>query len=569
MRQHQPLPVSVQDVLAAGTGKLQPAARLSRLQQQMHLRIMPQRFEMPDACDGIRNGLLVYNLTVRKLHFQPKTFRNQPFQDLNLYLAHDLYMNLGNCPFSPLQSRRTSCRACALFPGYCLFFGDGRIPCQTAGTLFPRHCPCTGTGNRLRICLSGGADSPCLLPYHMELGLFLLQFAQLPQHPDSITALRQQQPIGQHRHQDRKGISALSSQPLPRKRPAKPRHGTDTARLHFFHRTVLGSRVNPQLVSLFLPDFPLGCGAAGIAHRHLYPQSASRDLQMGKAVAGGIPGYLIDPRPEILRIGRAQGKPADSLQQLLHALQAQGGTEETGKHVPLCHSPGNGCVFQVLRFQIRFHQFLIAHGKRFQEFRPPALRLRPELLAPAVQLRLQFMQQLLLIRIRLVHLVDKKERRNPVLLQQPPQSLYMPLHPVRAADYQQGIVQHLQRTLHLRAEIHMSGCIQQCDIQTLPGNLGLFGKNRDPPLPLQRKVVKKSIPMVHPAQLPYPAACVQKPFRKRGLSRIHMGQQTSTYMFFRFFRFLFAHKNASFRDFIFIKYTTGGGVRRGAMHARI
>lgn len=25
----------------------------------------------------------------------------------------------------------------------------------------------------------------------------------------------------------------------------------------------------------------------------------------------------------------------------------------------------------------------------------------------------------------------------------------------------------------------------------------------------------------------------------------HMGQQTSTYMFFRFFRLLFAHKNAS------------------------
>ena len=229
---------------------------------------------------------------------------------------------------------------------------------------------------------------------------------------------------------------------------------------------------------------------------------------MGQAVAGGIPGYLKYPCPEILRIDRAQGKPADSLQQFLHPLQMQGGTEKAGEHMPPGHSLRNAAVFQAVRFQICFHQFLVAHGKRFQEFRPPVLRLRPEFLTSAVQLPLQFQQQFLLIRIQLVHLIDKKECRNPILLQQPPEGLYMSLHAVRSADHQQGIIKHLESTLHFRAEIHMSGRIQQRDIQPLPGNLRLLGKDRDPPLPLQRKIIKKGVPVVHPAQLPYPAACV-------------------------------------------------------------
>ena len=43
-----------------------------------------------------------------------------------------------------------------------------------------------------------------------------------------------------------------------------------------------------------------------------------------------------------------------------------------------------------------------------------------------------------------VHLVDKQEHRHVVALQQPPQGFRVALHPVGAADHQNGVVHHLQ-----------------------------------------------------------------------------------------------------------------------------
>ena len=82
----------------------------------------------------------------------------------------------------------------------------------------------------------------------------------------------------------------------------------------------------------------------------------------------------------------------------------------------------------------------------------------------------------------------------------------MALDPVGTADYQQGVIQYLQGTFHLCGEIHMSGRIQQGNIQSFPGYLCLLGKDRNPPLPLLRKMIKKSVPMIHPAQFPNPPA---------------------------------------------------------------
>ena len=40
----------------------------------------------------------------------------------------------------------------------------------------------------------------------------------------------------------------------------------------------------------------------------------------------------------------------------------------------------------------------------------------------------------------------------------------MSLYPVRAADDQDPVIQHLEGTLHFRREIHMSRSIQQGDL---------------------------------------------------------------------------------------------------------
>ena len=122
----------------------------------------------------------------------------------------------------------------------------------------------------------------------------------------------------------------------------------------------------------------------------------------------------------------------------------------------------------------------------------------------------------------------------------------MPLNSVRSADHKNRIIQNLQRPLHLRAEIHMSRRIQKRDIHLLPGQTGLLGKNGDPPLPLQGKIVQTGVPVIHPSQsLDLPAG-KQKPLCQSGLSRIHMGKQANTYLLFICFIFLSAHGNASF-----------------------
>ena len=77
MGQHQPLPVPVQFILAAGGSHRQPAARLSRLQQQMHLRIMPQRLKMPHTLHRIRNRFLVYNISGSEGYLHAEAFPDQ------------------------------------------------------------------------------------------------------------------------------------------------------------------------------------------------------------------------------------------------------------------------------------------------------------------------------------------------------------------------------------------------------------------------------------------------------------------------------------------------------------
>ena len=107
----------------------------------------------------------------------------------------------------------------------------------------------------------------------------------------------------------------------------------------------------------------------------------------------------------------------------------------------------------------------------------------------------------------------------------------MRLHPVGAADDQNGVVQHLKRALHFGREIHMAGSVHQ-DEPLLPQRQNrLLGKDRNAPLPLQRIRVQKGIPVIHPAHLFNCAAAVEHPLGEGGLARIHMGQYASDQIF--------------------------------------
>ena len=72
MGKDQPLPVEIQFVCAAAAVKLHSAAPFSRFQQQMDLRVMPQRFKMADAFHCVRNGLTIEYPAGAEIRFQIK-----------------------------------------------------------------------------------------------------------------------------------------------------------------------------------------------------------------------------------------------------------------------------------------------------------------------------------------------------------------------------------------------------------------------------------------------------------------------------------------------------------------
>ena len=93
MGQHEPLPVPVQIVFADSRGKLQPAARITRLQDQVHLRVMPERLEMTYAFHPVDDRLLVDDTALLKSNLHAKPLPDQITQHLDLHLTHQLCMN--------------------------------------------------------------------------------------------------------------------------------------------------------------------------------------------------------------------------------------------------------------------------------------------------------------------------------------------------------------------------------------------------------------------------------------------------------------------------------------------
>ena len=174
----------------------------------------------------------------------------------------------------------------------------------------------------------------------------------------------------------------------------------------------------------------------------------------------------------------------------------------------------------------------------------------------------QLQQQGSGIRPRPIHLIDEQKRGDPVLLQQLPQRLRVPLDAVRAADDQHRIVQHPQGALHLRGKIRMPRRIQQRHVHLFRRKFRHLGKDGDAPLPLQRVRIQKSVPVIHPSQFADAAALVEQRFRQSCFSRIHVGQDAQTYMFsFIFFIDFNRHKKAPSMH-IFLIIAQKGASRR-------
>ena len=86
MGENQPLPVAVQNILAARREKLQAASRLTWLQKQMYLRIVAQRLKMSHALHRRSNCFLIYNVSGAEVYCYMEPFPDQPFQNLDLHI---------------------------------------------------------------------------------------------------------------------------------------------------------------------------------------------------------------------------------------------------------------------------------------------------------------------------------------------------------------------------------------------------------------------------------------------------------------------------------------------------
>ena len=216
----------------------------------------------------------------------------------------------------------------------------------------------------------------------------------------------------------------------------------------------------------------------------------------------------------------------------------------TGKKPPLFHQLYDIFPFDLLCLQIFFHQRFITKRQAFLPFlRFPVF---PEIHAAVTKFLSQLLQQPGPVGSFLIHLVDEKERGNPIPVQQLPQSRRVPLNPVSSVDHQHRIVQHRERSLHLRRKIHMSRSVQQSDIQILPGKPGLLGEDGNPPGTLQIMSVQECILVVHPPRPADAAAYIKKALRQGSFARVHVGENAQCNRPFSImFRRIF-HENTPF-----------------------
>ena len=141
------------------------------------------------------------------------------------------------------------------------------------------------------------------------------------------------------------------------------------------------------------------------------------------------------------------------------------------------------------------------------------------------QIAAQLGEDLLSGGAREVGFVDEYKGGDLSRPQQPPQGQGVALDAGGRADDQNGAVQHIQRPLHLRGEIHMPRGVQQGGVEVV-GQVkgGLLGEDGDAPLPFQCEGIEKGVAVIHPPKGADGAGDIQHGLRKSRFSGVHMGQ---------------------------------------------
>ena len=132
-------------------------------------------------------------------------------------------------------------------------------------------------------------DLPCaIIPYNMQLRIFLLQLFQPQEQFMDITSIRQNQRIIKYGRQNRLIGHCLNPQSLTGSGLSQPGHGADHPAPGFADRSELSAGINPDLIYFFLSFISMILSANHL----LNLQTAAGNFQMGQPVSFFISGNL-------------------------------------------------------------------------------------------------------------------------------------------------------------------------------------------------------------------------------------------------------------------------------------
>ena len=195
----EPLPVPVQQVLAAPAVKDQTAALGQGLQEEMDLGVVAQGLKVAHPLHRGGDGLLVQNAPGVHLDRHVKAVGDQALEDLDLHLAHEAGVDL----------------------------------------------------------------LAVLVPDQVELGVLLLQLPELGQQDLGWTVRGEDQAVGDHRLQQGGRRGGLGPQALAGVGLGEPQQGAHLAGGNRLRGLVLGPGVQAQLGDLFLQHLPARLGEVG------------------------------------------------------------------------------------------------------------------------------------------------------------------------------------------------------------------------------------------------------------------------------------------------------------------
>ena len=304
-----------------------------------------------------------------------------------------------------------------------------------------------------------------------------------------VRTVRQDEPVGQNRLQERRGRLRLHAEPKSHMAVAEACDGDNAARVRFLERAELDAGVKAQLIGLFA----VGAALRFVGKRGLHAQRPARDLEPRQPCALRVARNFEDARAKGVGIVWRKGKIIERGEQRLNALQFERRAEKAGEDRALLDHVGNAAFINRAALEYLLERRFVTESERLVAL----ARGQRKVDAPRAQGLRELRHQRSLVRAGKVHLVDEEKGRYAVALEQPPERARVALHAVAAADDEYRVVEHRERALHLGGKVDVAGRIEQRDLRFAGGEHGLLCKDRDAALALERVGIEKGVAVVH------------------------------------------------------------------------